>query len=130
MKKSVGSSSRFMTGITILISILFISNSCTKDTTYDTSGSGGGPKGTGPGTNEVWIKDMAFTPATITVAAGTTIKWTNKDGIGHTVTSKTGVFDSGTIGGDGTFTFKFTTAGTFPYICTTHPTMTGSVVVQ
>ena len=82
------------------------------------------------GTNEVLIQGNAFSPATITVAAGTTIKWTNKDGVNHTVTSDSGLFDSGTFGNGGTFSRQFNTAGTFPYHCTVHTNMLGTVIVQ
>jgi plastocyanin len=84
----------------------------------------------GPGLNEVWIQGMAFVPATITVAAGTTITWTNKDGIAHTVTSNTGVFDSGSVADNGTFSFQFNNVGTFEYHCSIHTSMTGTVTVQ
>jgi len=119
-------------GIAILFAIVTISNSCTKDTTYNTPGSGGGPKGTGPGTNEVWIQGMAFSPADITVTAGTTITWTNKENLPHTVTrtDSPGSFDSGTLGNNGIFSLKFNTVGTFTYFCKIHSTMTGSVTVK
>ena len=84
-----------------------------------------------PPVNEVWIESFAFNPATITVTAGTTIKWTNKDGVAHTVTSTTAIFDSGSIAGNGgTYSLQFNTPGTFPYLCTFHPSMTGTVIVQ
>ena len=73
-----------------------------------TGGTGGSG---GPGLNEVFIQGMAFNPSTITVAAGTTITWTNKDGFAHTVTSDTNLFNSGNIGSNGTFSFTFATAG-------------------
>jgi plastocyanin len=134
MKKIIGSESRFLTGIALLFVILSISASCTKSTDYNNgsgtyAGNGTGAKG-GPGANEVWIQGMAFNPSTISVTAGTTITWTNKDAIGHTVTSDTGLFDSGMISTNGTFTSTFSTAGTFSYICSVHPMMTGTVVVK
>jgi VCBS repeat-containing protein len=73
---------------------------------------------------------MVFDPLTITVNTGTTITWTNKDVYGHTVTSDTGLFDSGTIDASGTFSYTFNTAGTFPYHCKVESTMTGTVVVK
>jgi plastocyanin len=82
------------------------------------------------GANEVWIQNMAFSPATITVSVNTTVKWTNKDAIAHTVTSTTGLFDSGSISSNGTYSHQFTTAGTYPYLCTIHPNMTAKVIVQ
>jgi plastocyanin len=90
-------------------------------------GSTGSTGGTGPGANEVFIQGMAFNPQTITVTAGTTITWTNKDQVAHTVTSTTGLFDSGSINTNGTFTHTFTATGTFSYYCKIHTYMTGSV---
>jgi len=72
----------------------------------------------------------SFDPSTITIITGTTITWTNKDAIGHSVTSDTGVFDSGIINASGTFSYTFDTAGTFPYHCKVHTIMTASVVVK
>lgn len=83
-----------------------------------------------PGTNEVFMQNNAFTPASITVTVNTTVKWVNKDGFAHTVTSNTNLFDSGTINGGGTYSRQFTVAGTYPYKCTIHSTMSGTVIVQ
>lgn len=94
------------------------------------TGTTGGKGGTGgQGMNEVLIQGMAFSPSTITVSTNSTVTWTNKDAIGHTVTSDSGLFDSGTVATNGTFSHTFATAGTFTYHCKIHPTMTGSVVV-
>ncbi len=130
MKRSIGSKRRFSIVIAILFAILTISNSCTKDSTYGMGNDMGGSGSGSPGTNEVWIQGMAFSPSVITVAAGTTITWTNKATIDHTVTSDTGLFDSGDIGSNGTFSFKFTTAGSYPYHCAIHPSMKAKVVVN
>ncbi len=83
-----------------------------------------------PGANEVWIKDMGFSPSSKTVALNTTITWTNKDGTTHTVTSNNGQFDSGHIGDGGTFSFKFDSVGTYAYHCTLHSSMNGTIIVQ
>jgi plastocyanin len=117
MKKSNFQISRLMVITVLLLSFLSITNSCKK--TSDV-----------PGANEVFIQGMAFTPSAITVKAGTSITWTNNDGVAHTVTSNTGLFDSGTINPNGTYSHLFSTAGTFPYKCTIHPSMTASVVVN
>ena len=134
MKKLIVSKGRFLTVITFLFAILMISNSCNKSSYNSMMGITGGPGGTGgsgaPGANEVFIQGMAFYPSTITVAAGTTITWTNKDAAAHTVTSTTNVFNSGSLGTNKTFSFTFATAGTYPYYCTFHPTMTASVTVN
>jgi plastocyanin len=78
---------------------------------------------------EVAIKGFAFSPATLTIKVGTTVKWTNQDSVAHTVTSDTGLFDSGDLAAGDTFIFTFTQAGTFAYHCTMHPSMTATIVV-
>lgn len=133
MKNLIGSKSRLLTGIAVVFAILSISNSCSKpmDYTNVTGNTTGGTKGGsgGPGTNEVWIEGMAFNPSTITVAAGTTITWTNKDLVPHTATSTTGVFNSPSLSNGGSYSFMFTTIGIYPYYCAVHPSMTATVVV-
>ena len=116
----------------ILIAIISLTYSCTKDSMDDNMEPAGGSNAglKAPGANEVWIQASAFTPETITVTTGTTITWTNKEGSIHTVTSDTGLFNSGNMGINGTFSFKFNVAGTFLYHCILHPTMTAKVVVN
>jgi plastocyanin len=124
---------RLATVIAFLVAIMSITNSCTKSSMsnmYGGGGGGGGGGNGGPGANAVWIQGMAFTPSSITVTAGTTITWTNKDAITHTVTSDTGVFDSGNISSGSSFSYTFSTAGTYQYHCKIHASMTGSVVVN
>ena len=77
----------------------------------------------------VEIVDFAFTPGTIEVAAGTTVTWTNSDSAPHTATADDGSFDTGTLqpGESGSVTFD--TPGTYTYVCSIHPNMTGTVVV-
>jgi plastocyanin len=79
--------------------------------------------------NEVNIDGFAFAPATLTVKAGTTVTWTNKDEDPHTVVDNGGAFRSQALGSGGTYSFTFPAAGTFEYICSIHPFMHGSVVV-
>ena len=86
---------------------------------------------TAPGINvTVTIEDLAFSPATITIDAGTTVTWTNQDFVNHTVTSRTGVFDSGIMSRGSSFSCTFTDTGDFEYYCTLHPDMVGHVIVQ
>jgi len=66
----------------------------------------------------------------LTIAKGTTVRWTNNDTIAHTSTSDTGVFSSGNLNAGDHFDFTFQDSGTFPYHCTIHPGMVGTVVVQ
>ncbi len=80
--------------------------------------------------NEVGIGDFEFIPATLTVPAGTTVIWTNRDGEAHTVNSTTGAFRSSPMDTDEKFSFRFTVPGTYPYYCRLHPQMKGQIVVR
>lgn len=82
--------------------------------------------------NTVLMSGMVFSPVTITVAVGTTITWRNNDGIAHTSTSDTGVWNTGKLEPGTSATTTFTTAGTFPYNCIYHASMgmKGTVIVQ
>ena len=73
---------------------------------------------------------FGFSPATLTITAGTTVIWKNVSTAPHTVTSDDGTtFDSGTIPTGGSFRFKFTTSGTFSYHCNYHPYMRAKIVL-
>ena len=131
MRNLTGSKSRLTIGILFFLSVLTMSYGCSKSSMDIITGTGTGSKGSdGPGTNEVWIQDMAFNPSTITVTAGTTIKWTNKDAETHDVTSTTNLFGSGPMNTGDTYTRTFSASGTYTYYCTIHPSMTGSVTVN
>jgi plastocyanin len=78
----------------------------------------------------VKIDNFTFSPATLTVAAGTTVRWTNKDDVPHTVVSSDKAFKSNTLDTDQEFTYTFTKAGTYNYFCSIHPKMTATVVVK
>jgi amicyanin len=81
-------------------------------------------------TNAVTIQSYAFGPKAITVKAGTTVTWTNTDGVKHTVTSDSGnTLKSDLFGRGETFSYTFMTAGTYSYHCEPHPYMKGTVVV-
>ncbi len=72
-----------------------------------------------------------FSPGTLTIKAGTTVIWKNMSSAPHTVTTDDGqTADSGTVPVGGTFSFKFTTAGTFPYHCNYHPYMRATIIVK
>ena len=77
------------------------------------------------------IDNFTFNPQTITVKAGTTVTWTNKDDIPHGIGSANNAFKrSEALDTDNSFSFTFTTPGTYQYFCYIHPHMTGSVVVE
>ena len=79
---------------------------------------------------DVKIDNFSFGPQELTVAVGTTVTWTNRDDIPHTVVSTDGVFKSKVRDTDEKFSYTFTKAGTYPYFCSVHPKMTGKVVVH
>ncbi len=79
-------------------------------------------------TINVSIKDFSFGEP-LTVAAGTTVVWTNEDNMAHTVTAADKSFDSGTLDPGAGFSYTFTKAGSFDYICSLHPSMKGRVTV-
>lgn len=114
----------------LCIVAFLIAFACKKsDTTANPYSSSSSSSGS-PGANEVWMQSNMFNPMSLTVPVNTTVKWTNKDGVTHTVTSNSGEFNSGNIGSGGTYSFTFTKAGSFPYRCTIHSNMTGTVTVQ
>ena len=89
----------------------------------------------------VTIQNFAFTPQTLTVKAGTTVTWTNNDSAPHTVTSADGISTSasttslfnGSVNPGATFSYTFTKAGTYYYLCTIHKSqagMHGEIIVQ
>lgn len=132
MKISSGKKTIYLACITAALLILLVSG-CKKNDTVTNSTTGGSNSGT---TNQVVMQNSAFVPANLSVPAGTTVTWTNKDSYEHTVTSGTpnapdGKFDSGTMASGKTFSYKFDTKGTFSYYCKVHPeVMLGTIVVQ
>jgi plastocyanin len=75
------------------------------------------------------INNFAFAPATLTIAAGSTVTWTNRDEEPHTVVAGDGSFHSPGMGSQATYSYMFATAGTFDYVCSIHPFMHATVVV-
>jgi plastocyanin len=76
------------------------------------------------------LGNRAFVPGDLEISVGTTVTWTNTDSVGHTSTSNGSGWDSGLIAPGRGFSFTYQTAGTFPYHCTIHPGMVGTVVVR
>lgn len=79
---------------------------------------------------DVDIQGFKFEPRDITINAGDTVRWTNKDGVGHTAMGQNNEFDTGTIQPGQAVSYKFNTTGTYNYRCGFHPSMTGSITVQ
>ena len=123
-----------MPGI-LLVSVLLITISCgTSSPGTDTQTEP--PEGESPGPDftlgnvTVIIENLAFSPETINVDAGTTVNWINRDFVSHTVTSRTGIFDSGIMPRDAGYSYTFNETGDFEYYCTLHPNMVGHVIVK
>ena len=76
------------------------------------------------------IKDFAFGPMLVTVPVGASVTWNNNDGEPHTVVAAGGEFRSPALDQGDSFTFKFTKAGEYAYICSIHPQMKAKVVVR
>jgi plastocyanin len=80
--------------------------------------------------NSIEVKDFMFMPTTLTVNAGENVTWLNKDDEPHTVVSDTGLFRSGAMDTNESFSFKFDRPGTYHFTCSIHPRMVGTIVVK
>jgi plastocyanin len=80
--------------------------------------------------NQVVIENFSFVPATLTVKAGTKVKWVNRDDVPHTATDTDKRFNSKTLDTDDQFDFTFSEPGTYNYFCALHPKMTGQIIVK
>ena len=74
----------------------------------------------------------AFVPNPVTVSVGTTVTWSNTDPVSssHDVVGDNGAYDSGLVVNGARYSFTFQSRGTFPYHCSRHPSMVGTVVAQ
>jgi plastocyanin len=112
---------KYLYAVLFLISSA-VFTSCSKD--YNSSSN---PSN---GTSTVSIQSMAFSPASLTVNAGTTVKWTNNDNMTHTVTSDDGTsFNSGDLTAGNSYSYQFKVSGTYNYHCALHPEVKGTIVV-
>jgi plastocyanin len=76
------------------------------------------------------LSSTAYSPNPVTVSVGTTVSWLNNDNTTHTAVANAGAFTSPNVAPNTRFNFTFTSAGTFPYHCTLHPNMVGTITVQ
>lgn len=79
---------------------------------------------------EVTIDNFKFSPEKLTVKAGTTVVFTNKDDVPHTIVAEADTFRSKAVDTDEKFSYRFATPGTYAYFCSLHPKMTGTIMVQ
>jgi len=81
-------------------------------------------------TNTISIKNFAFSPSTLNIGVGDTVTWTNEDSASHKLASDSGTeISSNSINNRESYQHKFTTAGTYDYHCSIHPSMKGKIVV-
>ncbi|HCL83158.1 MAG TPA: plastocyanin [Chitinophagaceae bacterium] len=104
-----------------------IVGSCSKSGGYSSGNNNTPPPGTA---NAVSIVNMSFSPANLTVSPGTTVTWTNNDAMTHTVTADDNSFNSGNMATGSKFSKAFAAAGTYPYHCSIHAGMTGTITVK
>jgi plastocyanin len=83
-----------------------------------------------PATHTVTIEASRYDPEELTVNAGDTVIWVNKDLVAHTATSQAGRFDSGIIVPGKSWRYKANRTGEFAYTCTYHPTMKATLRVK
>ena len=90
-----------------------------------------------PGGNTVTIQNFAFSPPTMTVSQGTTVTWVNKDSADHKIindasgsNAEGAIFNSPIIPQGGSYSFTFNIPGTYPYHCSIHPSMKGTITVR
>jgi plastocyanin len=95
------------------------------------SGAGAPPAAVPAAGNHLDIKNIALAPGAMSVKAGTKVTWTNDDSDAHTVTSQknAGPLSSPALNTGQSYSYTFTTPGTYSYLCTIHPFMTATVVV-
>lgn len=84
---------------------------------------------TAPATPVVIIDNFKYGPASITISAGQTVRFVNRDGEAHTVTATGRTFDSGGMDTGDSWTYRFSKPGRYAYFCTLHPWMKGTIVV-
>ena len=107
--------------VLLLAAALLAGCGSSKKSSSSSSSSGG---------TTVSMKDIKFSPTSLTVKVGQTVTWTNDDSVDHNVTAKDGTFKSSNFGHGGTFSWKAAKAGTFDYTCTIHQGMDGTLTVK
>jgi amicyanin len=122
--------------IVVALSVLIgaCGNGGSSDTTVTTAPSSGSST-TAPATSggrevKVIMTNRSYDPETVTIKVGDTVTWVNEDAPQHDVVADNGEFKSDLFDKGQTFSFTFTQAGTYPYHCSIHPGMTGTVIVE
>jgi plastocyanin len=81
-------------------------------------------------TIRISVKEFMFAPTSLTVRVGSTVTWINLDEEPHTIVSESGLFRSGALDTKESFSYTFSTPGSYRYLCTIHPRMMGVIVVE
>jgi amicyanin len=106
------------------LTFLFTALAAASCLAQDANNAGAGPVAT------VSMDHNTFIPSEITVAPGTTVTWVNNEAMPHTVVDQNKGFRSKMLAKEATFSFTFTTAGDYDYLCSIHPNMKGKVIVK
>lgn len=88
------------------------------------------PRAWAVGKADVKIDNFAFAPEALTISAGTTVTWTNRDDIPHSIVESNGLFHSQAFDTNGSYSYTFSKAGTYDYVCGLHPHMKGKIIVM
>jgi plastocyanin len=133
-------------GLAALLSVTLLATACSSSKKSSATGNGGaatttttaatnstttggGGAGTATG-NLVHVKNFAFDPGTLTVPVGSAVTWEFDDSISHNVTGDNNAFSSSDLNNGQKFTFTFSKAGTYNYMCSIHPRMKATVIVK
>jgi plastocyanin len=128
--------SRVALAALVLLTLVFtlLVAACGSGSTVTTAATGGATttvtNATGGDVIQVIMTNRSYDPATVTIKVGDTVTWVNQDQPQHDVVADNGEFKSQLFDLGQTFSFTFTAAGTYPYHCSIHPGMTGTVTVQ
>jgi plastocyanin len=126
---------RYIVGVLAITALLLALTltGCSAPSTSSTGGSsssGSSSGGAAPSAVQVVLQNIAIQPANVTVAVGGTVTWANQDSVTHNLTDDAGSWSSGALAPGKSFSHTFTAAGTFPYHCIIHPSMTGQITVK
>jgi plastocyanin len=116
---------RLILALVVSVSVVACGSSTTAPSSTNTTGT---PVSIVSGAST--LTTTAYSPNPVTVTVGTTIRWMNNDNVAHTSTANDSSWNSGSIAPGGSFSRTFMSAGSFPYKCTIHPNMVGTVTVQ
>jgi plastocyanin len=110
--------------------LLVLAAGCGKTESAGSRGATEPASSSGGTTVAVQMKDILFVPEKVSARVGQTVVWTNEDDVAHTVKAKSGAdFASKALSKGDTYKAKLTKAGTIDYVCTIHPSQTGTITV-